>query len=296
MTRLAWYKRDPAAFLDGTMTMTLEETGAYAKVLELIYVRDGACPDSERWIAGHLNCEVRTWRRLRARLIELGKLYVDGDTLRNPRADSTIASGLDRLNQTISAGKRSGEERRKSGHKSGNFNGSGGTPVQADVPTSVGETKTKSKKEKKETLPAAAESSHPRARAHEAAAAIPAASRIPYEVDFLERVEAAGGDPFAAGQVLAAWKAEFAGDGYAAVLRATLASARSNPLALAELKFGDLRKDRRRGDAEARQQQTSEWSADALIAAAARRQVAEAQDDRDAWPVVAECPRLGGPE
>lgn len=160
MARLRWYKAEPRAFFDATRRWPFELKAAYRLVLDLVYDQDGALPDDDRWIAGELGCDVRVWRRLKARLVELGKLYVNDGAVRNPRADRDVPAALARLNQTVTAGERSAEERRKSKPKSGNFNGSGGT----DVPTGVGETK--SKKEKKETL-AAAQSPATRAPARE---------------------------------------------------------------------------------------------------------------------------------
>ena len=41
MGTLKWYKRDPRAALAGMMKLTLEECGAYNKILDLIYLRGG---------------------------------------------------------------------------------------------------------------------------------------------------------------------------------------------------------------------------------------------------------------
>ena len=40
-----------------------------------------------------LNCNIRTWRRIKVRLLELGKLYVHAGCLRNQRADDEIRNG-----------------------------------------------------------------------------------------------------------------------------------------------------------------------------------------------------------
>lgn len=82
MGKIAWYKRDPRAALTGMMELTLEERGAYNTVLDLIYDRAGDLRDDERFIAGWCGCDVRVWRRIRARLLALGKLYVDAGMLR----------------------------------------------------------------------------------------------------------------------------------------------------------------------------------------------------------------------
>jgi hypothetical protein len=111
MGKLRWYKRDPQAALDGMLHMTLEETGAYNKVLDLIYLRDGAVPDDAAFLCRWLNCDVRVWKRLRQRLIDLGKLYVDGAQLRNKRADSEVDEGLAILQLRAYAGRSSARKR-----------------------------------------------------------------------------------------------------------------------------------------------------------------------------------------
>lgn len=92
MGHLKWYKRDPRAALVGMRGLTLEECGAYNKILDLIYCHDGALEDFPREICRELGCNIRTWRRLKTRLLELGKLYVHAGCLRNERADEEIAN------------------------------------------------------------------------------------------------------------------------------------------------------------------------------------------------------------
>jgi uncharacterized protein YdaU (DUF1376 family) len=93
MGSLKWYKRDPRAALTGMMGLTLEERGAYTTVLDLIYCHDGELIDNPREICNWLNCNIRTWKRIRARLMDLGKLYVHAGCLRNERADHEVSYG-----------------------------------------------------------------------------------------------------------------------------------------------------------------------------------------------------------
>lgn len=81
-----WYRRFPDNFLGGINGMTLEEKGAYGVVIDMIYQRGGPIADEPRYIAGICNCSVRKWNAIRARLIELGKLYVVDGHLMNERA------------------------------------------------------------------------------------------------------------------------------------------------------------------------------------------------------------------
>lgn len=74
MTRRPWYKRDGAAFISGTMGLTLEEKGAYSLCLDLIYSEGGPIRDDARWLAGVCGVSLRKWATLRDRLIMAGKL------------------------------------------------------------------------------------------------------------------------------------------------------------------------------------------------------------------------------
>jgi uncharacterized protein YdaU (DUF1376 family) len=104
MGQIKWYKRDPSAALNGMMELSLEERGAYNTVLDLIYSRDGNLHDDDRFIAGWLRVDVRVWKRIKGALLARGKLYVDGDLLRNERADAEVLSALSRVGSARDAG------------------------------------------------------------------------------------------------------------------------------------------------------------------------------------------------
>jgi len=84
---LPYYKRYPRDFIEGTIGMPLELKGAYALVLDLIYMQDGKLPDDARYISGLLGCSVRAWNGIRSSLLERGKIYVNGEFISNYRAD-----------------------------------------------------------------------------------------------------------------------------------------------------------------------------------------------------------------
>lgn len=112
MGQIKWYKRDPSAALGGMMGLSLEDRGAYNTVLDLIYSRDGNLPDDDRFIAGWMGVDVRVWRRIKQRLIDLGKLYIADGIVRNERADVEVLSALSRVGSARDAGKASGNARR----------------------------------------------------------------------------------------------------------------------------------------------------------------------------------------
>jgi uncharacterized protein YdaU (DUF1376 family) len=94
---LKWHKRDHNAALRGMAALTLEERGAYNTILDLIYAHDGELADDDREIVTWLRVRRKTWRRLRARLLSLGKLYVREGCLRNERADDEIRFGISKV-------------------------------------------------------------------------------------------------------------------------------------------------------------------------------------------------------
>lgn len=100
---LRWYKRDPRAALTGMMELTLEERGAYNTILDLIYVHDGALEDRESFIVPWLAVDPRKWRRIRTKLLNLGKLYVHAGCLRNERSDREVSAVQHRVLAAIKA-------------------------------------------------------------------------------------------------------------------------------------------------------------------------------------------------
>lgn len=103
MGTLKWYKRDPKAALHGMIGLTLEEKGAYNVILDLIYINDGRLLDEPKSICVWLNCDPRTWRRIRASLVGCGKLYVNAGYLRNERADDEVLLALRRVRVSVEA-------------------------------------------------------------------------------------------------------------------------------------------------------------------------------------------------
>jgi uncharacterized protein YdaU (DUF1376 family) len=85
MSNRPWYKRYPADFIAGTLSLTLEEKGAYSVVLDLLYDRGAPIPDDARWIARVCGCSTRRWRQIRETLIAAGKLMVVDGHLTNAR-------------------------------------------------------------------------------------------------------------------------------------------------------------------------------------------------------------------
>lgn len=132
MGQLKWYKRDPEDALTGMMGLTLEERGAYNTVLDLIYLRDGNLPDDDRFVSGWLGVDVRVWRRIKGRLMNMGKLYLDEGFIRNKRADAEVDTALARVGSARDAGRASGRIRK---HKSDRADIKNSDLARTDVPT-----------------------------------------------------------------------------------------------------------------------------------------------------------------
>lgn len=134
------YSRD---FRDGVRPLSLEETGAYTLLLTLIYDAGGPIADDGEAIRRQLGCDRRVWVRLRARLLDLGKLRLTEDGyLTNGRAEREIADQT-RVSEVRSeigrvGGERSGAARWASSDKSGQSPGkvrakSGKSPADFSV-------------------------------------------------------------------------------------------------------------------------------------------------------------------
>ncbi len=117
MSKIRRVDFSPDEFLAGTTDLTLEETGAYWKACSLIYSRGGPVLDDEAWLARALGCHVRTWRKVRERLFELGKLrLVDLDGrqhITNGRAERELGHATKRIDQAREAAEESARKRRE---------------------------------------------------------------------------------------------------------------------------------------------------------------------------------------
>jgi uncharacterized protein YdaU (DUF1376 family) len=104
-------RRNGHAMLDDMLPLSNAERGAYCTVLALIQARDGRIDDDDRFIAGWCRLSLADWRRIRARLIALEKLYEDDGTLRSLRADREVDAARRRCAAAQAAGRASGRLR-----------------------------------------------------------------------------------------------------------------------------------------------------------------------------------------
>jgi uncharacterized protein YdaU (DUF1376 family) len=83
-----WHIRD---FLQGVRGMKADQIGIYTIVLLLIYDSMGMLRDDDKFVAGHCQIDVRTYRKIREQLIAIGKVYEADGYLYNNRAQAEIA-------------------------------------------------------------------------------------------------------------------------------------------------------------------------------------------------------------
>lgn len=88
MNSLKYYPRYPRDFLEGTAGMPLDLKGPYSILIDLFYLMGArGLPDDAGYISGQLGCSVRKWNSIKAKLIEKGKIRVEGDLIVNGRAE-----------------------------------------------------------------------------------------------------------------------------------------------------------------------------------------------------------------
>lgn len=116
MGRLRWYKRDPDAALAGMAELTLVERGAYNSILDLLYSRDGIVPDDDVLVARMIGCHWREWRAVKMRLLQRGKIWVEGGNLSARRVQDTLKEAA-RFSQDQSRRASKGWQERKNINK-----------------------------------------------------------------------------------------------------------------------------------------------------------------------------------
>jgi uncharacterized protein YdaU (DUF1376 family) len=109
---MKFYKRDPDRALAGMSELTLKQRGAYNSILDLLYARDGDVPDDDARVARMISCHWREWKAVKAELIALGKIWVEGGKIRARRVQETLKEASD-FAQEQSKKASSGWQKRK---------------------------------------------------------------------------------------------------------------------------------------------------------------------------------------
>ena len=102
---MKWYKRDPSAALAGMIGLTVEERGAYNAVIDLAYARAPHGDVTDALVIAALAIRPQMWRRLKARLIALGKIReLDGKLLAN-RVETEVQTAAILMANPVSSGR-----------------------------------------------------------------------------------------------------------------------------------------------------------------------------------------------
>lgn len=103
----------PGDFLNGTAHMSLEMVGAYIRTLCIMYDRMGGFPADEHLGATLMRVDKRVYRRVRDQLLADGKIFIDGDTIRNVRVEKEISDYISEYKRRSEAAKKREAERRE---------------------------------------------------------------------------------------------------------------------------------------------------------------------------------------
>ena len=117
--------------------MSLEEVGAYALLMDHMYMKGGPIKDTPTFIAGLLGVDVRVWHRIRASLLRKGKITETGDGfLFNRRVSDELEDQAELRKKRSKAGRVSGQKRAERNELS--FSYGGGSPeVDSKAPSRI---------------------------------------------------------------------------------------------------------------------------------------------------------------
>ena len=79
-------------FMSGVRGMKADEIGIYTLLIAAQYVRMSRLPDDDSWIALHIGVDIRIWKRIKKKLIGLGKIFCDGKSIWNSRTEREITT------------------------------------------------------------------------------------------------------------------------------------------------------------------------------------------------------------
>jgi uncharacterized protein YdaU (DUF1376 family) len=110
MSARPWYKRFPSDFICGTISLTLEEAGAYSYIIDLIHDRGGPIPDDPQWIARVCGCSTRKWKTIREGLIQAGKITQNDGFISSRRAQKDLENGAKEARKLAESGVKGGRK------------------------------------------------------------------------------------------------------------------------------------------------------------------------------------------
>ena len=134
--------------------LTLEERGAYNSIIDLLYSRAGDVPDDDARVARMIGCHWREWKRLKSRLIVLGRISLEGGKITAKSVQESLREAADfSQDQSRRAAKR--------WHKVKNTNENNGPAIPAGNASTSTTTPTSTTTESYSEAKASGESSPP---------------------------------------------------------------------------------------------------------------------------------------
>jgi len=102
---MKWYKHDPSAALAGMIGLSVEERGAYYTLIDLQYARAPHGDVTDALVIAALAVRPQVWKRLKVRLIALGKIReLNGKLLAN-RVETEVQTAVKLMaNGVVSGG------------------------------------------------------------------------------------------------------------------------------------------------------------------------------------------------
>lgn len=119
LASVRWYGDD---FLAGCFDLTPEQRGVYITIISQMISEGGPIDDDDTRNARMSNCHPRTFRRIKAELIQAGKLHLTGDKLGQKRVQQDLSSELARRDKAVSNGFKGGIKSRLNREKPNEIN------------------------------------------------------------------------------------------------------------------------------------------------------------------------------
>lgn len=108
MSKVRHIKYHPDEFLMGVAGMPPEQIGLYWLICSVIYSRGGPIPDDDAENARILRLDVRQYKRIKAALIERGKIRQEAGCLTNSRCEAELVKAHKRIEDAQAAGAQGG--------------------------------------------------------------------------------------------------------------------------------------------------------------------------------------------
>jgi uncharacterized protein YdaU (DUF1376 family) len=111
MAEARWFKFYTSDWLNSrdVFNLTLEQEGAYIRVLALMWEKGGSIPDDDNWIAHGLRCTPGKWRKIKAVFFDSAIIFEQNGELFNAK----LSENLRTFNEKSQVYRKNADERWK---------------------------------------------------------------------------------------------------------------------------------------------------------------------------------------